>query len=89
MTAAAFNAVFISFVNFLLIGWCFLREGRGAYQPNINYRGTSTIRNSTPLGPYSRTVPRSGWLRLGLFRCMDDGWFGMPTGNSGSSKRYF
>ena len=25
---------------------------------SVNYRGTSLIRNCTPLGPYSRTMPR-------------------------------
>ena len=25
------------------------------------YRGTSLIRNSVPLGPYSRNVPRALW----------------------------
>jgi len=25
------------------------------------YRGTSLIRNSAPLGPYSRTIPRVLW----------------------------
>ena len=25
------------------------------------YRGTSLIRNSAPLGPYSRTMPRALW----------------------------
>ena len=25
------------------------------------YRGTSLIRNSAPVGPYSRTMPRSLW----------------------------
>ena len=25
------------------------------------YRGTSVIRNSAPLGPYSRTIPRVIW----------------------------
>jgi len=27
------------------------------------YRGTSLIRNSAPLGPYSRTMPRALWWR--------------------------
>ena len=33
------------------------------------YRGTSLIRNSTPLGPYSRTMPGALWWSLegGLF----------------------
>jgi len=26
-----------------------------------HYRGTSLIRNSAPLGPYSRTMPRALW----------------------------
>jgi len=25
------------------------------------YRGTSLIRNSPPLGPYRRTIPRASW----------------------------
>jgi len=29
------------------------------------YRGTSLIRNSAPLGPYSRTMPRTIWRPLG------------------------
>ena len=27
------------------------------------YRGTSLMRNSTPLGPYSRTMSREGYSR--------------------------
>ena len=27
----------------------------------VAYRGTSLIRNSAPLGPYSRTMPRALW----------------------------
>jgi len=29
--------------------------------PGLSYRGTSLIRNSTHLGPYSRTMPRALW----------------------------
>ena len=29
------------------------------------YRGTSLIRNSAPLGPYSRTMPRALWWSMG------------------------
>ena len=29
------------------------------------YRGTSPIRNSAPLGPYSRTIPRTLWKPWG------------------------
>jgi len=32
------------------------------------YRGTSLIRNSAPLGTYSRTMPRVIWLPLGGVR---------------------
>ena len=28
---------------------------------NAVYRGTSLIRNSAPLGPYSRNMPRALW----------------------------
>ena len=28
---------------------------------HLAYRGTSLIRNSAPLGPYSRTMPRPLW----------------------------
>ena len=31
----------------------------------LAYRGTSLIRNSNPLGPYSRTMPRALWRPLG------------------------
>ena len=27
----------------------------------VDYRGTSLLRNSAPLGPYSRTIPRALW----------------------------
>ena len=30
-----------------------------------SYRGTSLIRNSAPLGPYSRTMPRALWWSEG------------------------
>ena len=30
-----------------------------------SYRETSLIRNSAPLGPYSRTMPRALWWSLG------------------------
>jgi hypothetical protein len=29
------------------------------------YRGTSIIRNSTPLGPYNRNMPRALWWPYG------------------------
>ena len=29
------------------------------------YRGTSLMRNSAPLGPYSRTMPRALWWYQG------------------------
>ena len=32
---------------------------------HVIYRGTSPIRNSAPLGPYSRTMPRSLWWSWG------------------------
>ena len=35
----------------------------GAYI--LSYRGTSLIRNSPSLGPYSRTMPRALWWSLG------------------------
>ena len=31
----------------------------------IRYKGTSPIRGSAPLGPYSRTVPRARWKSWG------------------------
>ena len=31
------------------------------HQKGARYRGISPIRNSTPLGPYSRTMPRALW----------------------------
>ena len=31
----------------------------------MRYRGTSLIRNSGRLGPYSRTMPRALWQSLG------------------------
>ena len=34
------------------------------------YRSTSLIRNSSPLGPFSRTVPRALWWSLGGALCM-------------------
>jgi hypothetical protein len=36
-----------------------LREGEAP--PSDPYRGTSLIRNSAPLGPYSKAVPRALW----------------------------
>jgi len=39
-----------------LIGELFDRRGCGTH-----YRGTSLIRNSAPLGPYSRTMHRPLW----------------------------
>jgi hypothetical protein len=32
---------------------------------DATYRGTSLIRNSAPLGPYSRTMPRALWWSYG------------------------
>ena len=32
---------------------------------NSVYRGTSLIRNSAPLGPYSRSMPRAPWWSYG------------------------
>jgi len=29
--------------------------------PDTGYRGTSLIRNTPPLGPYSKTLPRVIW----------------------------
>jgi len=34
-------------------------------KPRSLYRVTSLIRNSAPLGPYSRTMPRALWWSLG------------------------
>jgi len=31
----------------------------------VDYRGTSRIRNSAPLGPYSRSMSRALWWSLG------------------------
>jgi len=31
------------------------------------YRGTSPIRNSAPIGPYSRTMPRTMWKPWGVW----------------------
>ena len=31
------------------------------HPPHLSYKGTSLIRNSNPLGPYSRTMPRGLW----------------------------
>ena len=36
------------------------RDARGRARP-LCYRGTSPIRNRTPLAPYSRTMPRLLW----------------------------
>ena len=53
-------------VRFLKI-WPTIRiiwsEGKPAPPPSkVPYRGTSLIRNSAPLGPYRRTMPRVlGW----------------------------
>ena len=37
------------------------RSGAPRVQIEATYRGTSLIRNSAPLGTYSRTVPRALW----------------------------
>ena len=49
-----------------------LEGSEGALSPfthKPNYKGTSLIRKRTPLGPYSRTLPRFLWgsLRGGRF----------------------
>ena len=37
------------------------------------YRGTSLIRNSAPLGPYSRTIPRTiRWSESGVLVRMNE-----------------
>jgi len=36
-----------------------------AHRPGTAYRGTSLIRNSPPLGPYSRTMSRVLWRSWG------------------------
>ena len=38
-----------------------LPEPRAARQGYLAHRGTSLIKNSAPLGPYSRTLSRSLW----------------------------
>ena len=37
----------------------------GSHPPSGEYRGTSILRNSTPLGPYSRPMPRALWWSYG------------------------
>ena len=39
-----------------------LKAGGGA---SSAYRGTSVIRNSAPLGPFSRIMPRALWWSYG------------------------
>ena len=48
--------------------WCIsttfsmIADGCGRARSHVNvYRGPSLIRNSTPLGPYSRNMPRALW----------------------------
>ena len=38
-----------------------LREASTSVSHQSTYRGTSLIRNSAPLGPCSRTMPRPLW----------------------------
>ena len=38
-------------------GWALPRDGI----QRAGYRGSSLMRNSAPLGPYSRTMPRALW----------------------------
>ena len=44
-------------------------KGFVGIQVRLGYRGTSVMRNSAPLGSYSRTMPRAMWKpkRGGLF----------------------
>ena len=42
-----------------------LSAGRDVRE-NPEYRGTSLIRNSAPVGPYSRTIPRALWWSQGV-----------------------
>ena len=48
------DLVFVS-----LISWT--SDDRGSVVHPKPYRGTTLIRNRTPLGPYSRTMPRALW----------------------------
>jgi len=36
-------------------------EAEGKNRSEMPYRGTLLTRNRTPLGPYSRTMPRALW----------------------------
>jgi len=38
---------------------------RAPFHSTPDYRGTSLIRNSAPLGPYNRTIPRALWRSYG------------------------
>jgi len=38
-----------------------IKEARALQKVRTPYRGTSIIRNSAPLGPYSRNIPRALW----------------------------
>ena len=44
---------------------CRLAFDLGGESDVSDYRGTSLIRNSAPLGPYSRTIPRVLWWSQG------------------------
>jgi len=62
-------------VEGLGVGGC-LEEGKGegGVCP-VTRRGTSLIKNSAHLGPYSRTMPRALWWPQGggLFLCLEEG----------------
>ena len=54
----------------VMIRWTGLKDGDRVFlhldqRPLLPYRGTSLIRNSAPLGPYSRTMPRALWWSYG------------------------
>ena len=48
---------------------------------SLTYRGTSPIRNSTYLGPYSRTMPRALWKPLGGRLFCDERGIPVPAAN--------